>query len=548
MPTQPCILSGTPRALLFGAGHGLPPLRGPKTDGSITLTPDHEMKLAIHVQPASELETPLLVLPWCQGQDETAERPSHDLDSLDEAMGLMLTRAVTSGDFRAGRGEQSLLYRHGENGPDRVLLIGLGERGDLSFERLREAGGHAAKRAGELRLSEIAVGLAPAWRRGELDAEGAARALMEGLTLGQWRYDELRSEPATDDHRRPIVSVTLLVADADVEDDVREGGELGLVLARAQNYARELAVKPANIVNPRYLAGEARRLGEELGLKVRVLDPEAMKKDGMEAVLAVAAGSDGESCFITLEYRGVEDQRPVVLVGKGVTFDSGGLSLKPPQSMETMKIDMSGAAAVLGALRAIAELKLPAYVVGLIPAVENLPSGHALRPGDVIGSRARKTIEVLNTDAEGRLILADALNYAARYEPNAMVDIATLTGGCLIALGREATGLMGNDPTLIEEIESAAMTSGEKVWQLPLWQEYRELIKSEIADIKNTGGRQASTITGAMFLREFVGSVAWAHLDIAGTAWADKGGAYQPVGPTGVGVRLFTEWVRSRAG
>jgi leucyl aminopeptidase len=216
--------------------------------------------------------------------------------------------------------------------------------------------------------------------------------------------------------------------------------------------------------------------------------------------------------------------------------------------METMKIDMSGAAAVLGALRAIAELKLPAYVVGLIPAVENLPSGHALRPGDVIGSRARKTIEVLNTDAEGRLILADALNYAARYEPNAMVDIATLTGGCLIALGREATGLMGNDPTLIEEIESAAMTSGEKVWQLPLWQEYRELIKSEIADIKNTGGRHASTITGAMFLREFVGSVAWAHLDIAGTAWADKGGAYQPVGPTGVGVRLFTEWVRSRAG
>jgi leucyl aminopeptidase len=460
----------------------------------------------------------------------------------------MLTRSVTSGDFRAGRGEMSLLYRREAGGPDRVLLVGVGDRHDLSLERLREAGGRAAKRAGELRLSEIAVGLAPAWTPDELDAGEAARALLEGLTLGQWRFNELRSEPADDDHRTSIHSVIVQVEDAGLEPDVRAGAELGSVLAQAQNYARELAIKPANIVNPRYLAGEARRLGDELGLKVRVFDAETVKKDGMEALLAVAAGSDVEPCFITLEYRGVEDQRPVVLVGKGVTFDSGGLSLKPAQSMENMKIDMSGAAAVLGALRAIARLELPAHVVGLIPAVENLPSGHALRPGDVIGSLARKTIEVLNTDAEGRLILADALSYAARYEPVALVDIATLTGACLIALGREAIGLMGNDSALIGEIEEAAERSGERVWQLPLWPEYKELIKSEIADIKNTGGRQAATITAAMFLREFVGSVAWAHLDIAGTAWAEKASAYQPVGPTGVGVRLFTEWVRSRAG
>ncbi len=506
------------------------------------------MKLAIHVRPASELETPLLVLPWCRGPDELAERATADLDPLDESLGLTLTRAVTSGDFRAGRGEVCLLYRQKDGGPDRVLLIGVGDRGEFSLERLREAGGRAAKRAGELRLTEIAVGLAPAWLPEDLDAEDAARALLEGVTLGQWVYDELRSEPAEDDRKPRLQTVIVQVGDADFETAVGAGAEFGHILASAQNYARELAVKPANILNPRYLAGEARRLGEELGLEVRVLDTEAMKRDGMEAVLAVAAGSDVEPCFIALEYRGVEDQRPVVLVGKGVTFDSGGLSLKPPPSMETMKIDMSGAAAVLGALRAIAELKLPAYVVGLIPAVENLPSGHALRPGDVIGSRARKTIEVLNTDAEGRLILADALSYAARYEPDALVDIATLTGACLIALGREATGLLGNDEALVEEIKEAAVRSGEKVWQLPLWPEYRELIKSEIADIKNTGGRPAATITAAMFLREFVGSVAWAHLDIAGTAWAEKAGAYQPVGPTGVGVRLFTEWVRSRAG
>lgn len=509
---------------------------------------DHELKLEVDVRPASALETPLLVLPWCQALDQAPERPTRDLDSLDESLGLTLTRAVTSGDFRAGRGEMSLLYRQAASGPDRVLLIGVGDRAELSLERFREAAGRAAKRAGELRLSEIALALSPAWIPDELDAGEAARALVEGVTLGVWRFNELRSEPADDDHRPPIQSVTLHVEDVEYEPEIRAGAELGRALAQAQNYARELAIKPANIVNPRYLAEEARRLGEELGLTVRVFDAEAMKKDGMEALLAVAAGSDAEPCFITLEYRGVEDRRPIVLVGKGVTFDSGGLSLKPPQSMETMKIDMSGAAAVLGALRAIAQLKLPAHVVGLIPAVENLPSGHALRPGDVIGSRARKTIEVLNTDAEGRLILADALSYAARYQPEALVDIATLTGACLIALGREATGLMGNDQPLIQEIEGAAERSGERVWQLPLWPEYRELIKSEIADIKNTGGRQAATITAALFLREFVGSVPWAHLDIAGTAWAEKAGAYQPVGPTGVGVRLFTEWVRSRAG
>jgi len=234
-------------------------------------------------------------------------------------------------------------------------------------------------------------------------------------------------------------------------------------------------------------------------------------------------------------------------VGKGVTFDSGGLSLKTPPSMEAMKYDMSGAAAVLGALRAIAGLELKANVVGLIPAVENMPSGHAVRPGDVIGSRSRKTIEVLNTDAEGRLILADALNYAARFQPEAVIDIATLTGACVVALGHHAIGLLGNDQDLADEIRAAGLRSGERVWQLPLWEEYRELLKSEIADIKNTGGRSAGTITAAMFLREFAGSAPWAHLDIAGTAWAEKAAPYQTVGPTGVGVRLFTEWVRGRA-
>jgi leucyl aminopeptidase len=506
------------------------------------------MKIEITVGALWSIETPLLVLPWCQSEDRQAERPPHELDPLDEALGLTLTRAVAGGDFSARRGESLLLYRLKNGGPDRVLLVGTGRRVDLTGERLREAGGHAARRCADLDITEMCLAASPEWLGGALDLEAATRALVEGVALGGWRFEELRSEPSEDDHRPSLATLGVLVPADGARKLAASGAETGRVIGAAQNYARELAIKPANIVTPSYLADEASRLGKELGLKIKILDREAMKKDGMGALLAVAAGSDEEPRFIALEYCPNSGCRPLVLVGKGVTFDAGGLSLKTPQGMESMKYDMSGAAAVLGAMRAIAELGLETNVVGLIPAVENLPSGHALRPGDVISSRSRKTIEVLNTDAEGRLILADALNYAARYEPEAMIDIATLTGACVVALGSEAIGLMGSDQGLIDEIRVAADSCGERVWQLPLWDEYRELMKSEIADIKNAGGRAAATITAGIFLREFVGSVPWAHLDIAGTAWAEKAGAYQPVGPTGVGVRLFTEWVRGRSG
>jgi leucyl aminopeptidase len=493
------------------------------------------------------VECPLLALPWCQGPDGLAERPTAVFDPLDRALASTLTRAVTSGDFRARRGELILLYRHGESGPDRVLLVGVGDRADLNSERLREAGGSAARRAGELRIPELGLSFAAGWLSGSLDLRTAVRSMVEGVVLGAWRFDELRTEPDGAAALEPLESLLVSVPTARSLDAARSAAELGRVVAESQNYARELAIRPGNIVTPTYLAKEARRLGDQHGLEVKVLGRQAIKKDGMEALLAVAAGSEEEPRFIAIEYRGAKKGRPLVLVGKGVTFDSGGLSLKDPKNMESMKYDMSGAAAVLGAMRAIALLELQAHVVGLIPAVENLPSGHAMRPGDVIMSRSRKTIEVLNTDAEGRLILADALSYAARYEPAALVDIATLTGACVIALGHQAIGLMGSDQNLVDEIRSAGSRSGERVWQLPLWPEYREQIKSDVADIKNTGGRPAATITAAMFLREFVGSVPWAHLDIAGRAWAEKASPYQPAGPTGVGVRLFTEWVRGRA-
>jgi leucyl aminopeptidase len=506
------------------------------------------MKLEVNVGTLTDLETPLLVLPWCQDMEKQAEAPTANFDPLDETLGLMLTRAVTSGDFRARRGQTLLLYRQGKSGPDRVLLIGVGERSDLNASGLREVGGWAANRAGELGVTELTVSVSPSWLSRAVETEEAARVLVEGVVLGHWRFEELRSEREEEHHRPPLHTLTVLVSTAKSKDAARRGAEYGRVVSEAQNYARELAIRPGNIVNPRYLADDARKLGEDLGLKVTVFDREALQKDGMTALLAVASGSNEEPRFIALEYSPMSGMRPLVLVGKGVTFDSGGLSLKTPQGMETMKYDMSGAAAVLGAVRAIAQLKLDVNVVGLVPAVENMPSGHALRPGDVIGSRSRKTIEVVNTDAEGRLILADALNYAARYEPAALVDIATLTGACVVALGNQAMGLMGSDQDLIDEIKGAAVRAGERVWQLPLWDEYREQMKSEVADIKNSGGRGAGTITAGIFLREFVARAPWAHLDIAGTAWAEKAGAYQPVGPTGVGVRLFTEWVKSRAG
>jgi leucyl aminopeptidase len=505
------------------------------------------MKLDIGVGTLVAKETPLLVLPWCQDPEGQAERPTANFDPLDESLGLTLTRAVTSGDFKARRGQRLLLYRRGEMGPDRVLLVGVGERADLRPQRLREVGGWAANQAAELGVTEFTVSVSPSWLSRSMGTEEAARALVEGVVLGYWRFDELKSDRGEEPARRPLHSLSVLVPTPQSREAAERGAEHGVAVAEAQNYARELAARPANIVTPRYLADEGRRLAEALGLTVRVLDREAMKKDGMAALLAVAAGSDEEPRFIVLEYCPEKGGQPLVLVGKGVTFDAGGLSLKTPQGMETMKYDMSGAAAVLGAIRAIAQLKLRANVIGLIPAVENLPSGHALRPGDVISSRSRKTIEVLNTDAEGRLILADALNYAARYQPAAMLDIATLTGACVVALGHEAIGLMGSDQGLVDEVRAAGEHSGERAWQLPLWDEYREQLKSEVADIKNTGGRPAGTITAAMFLREFAGPTPWAHLDIAGTAWAEKAGPYQPVGPTGVGVRLFTEWVRGRA-
>ncbi|HEY5939991.1 MAG TPA: leucyl aminopeptidase, partial [Gemmatimonadales bacterium] len=289
----------------------------------------------------------------------------------------------------------------------------------------------------------------------------------------------------------------------------------------------------------------AERIAAEHGMDITVLGPAELEAEGMRALLAVARGSAEEPRFIAIEYKG-SDAAPIVLIGKGVTFDTGGISIKPAQNMEDMKYDMSGAAAVLGTFEMLGRLKPTVHVVGLIPSTENMPSGTAVKPGDVVTSHLGKTIEIINTDAEGRLILADALSYARRYDPAAVVDIATLTGAIVVALGHSASGVMGTDDKLLDEIRLAGERADERVWPLPLWDDYRDLMKSDIADIKNSGGRPAGSISAGWFLREFVDGFPWAHLDIAGTAYSDREDATRVKGPTGVGVRLFSEFVLGR--
>ncbi|MBI4513549.1 MAG: leucyl aminopeptidase [Gemmatimonadetes bacterium] len=508
-------------------------------------------KIDVVAVSAERAQLPVLVVPWLEGE------PVPDvLRNLDAAVGGALARALEKRDARGSKDEVFLLYGPGgaggagAAGPERLLLCGLGKRADLSLERLRRAAGAGVSRARALRATQVGIWLPVSWvaaAGGTLDLANTAQALVEGAVLGAWRFDELKTVFEDDERTPEVERVTLCAHPGTDLAALRAAADTGRILAECQNLARNWVNRPANLVTPRVLADEAQEIARRHGLEATILDRAGIEREGLGALAAVARGSEEEPRFIVLECAGGKGA-PLALVGKGVTFDSGGLSLKPADNMETMKYDMAGAAAALAALDAIARLSLPANVVAVVPATENLPSGRATRPGDVVRSYAGKTIEILNTDAEGRLIVADALAYAAaKYKPAAMVDAATLTGACIVALGHQAIGLLGNDEGVLAELERAGARSGERVWRLPLWEEYREQLRSQVADIKNTGGRPAGVITGAWFLREFVGDVAWAHLDIAGTAWAETEGPYQPKGATGVGVRLLTEWVRGRA-
>ncbi|HEU4562072.1 MAG TPA: leucyl aminopeptidase [Longimicrobium sp.] len=487
------------------------------------------------------LETPLLAIPVFDG---AAVDPA--VAALDRALGGMITAVLERGDLRGKDGESVTLYPTGGGAAaTRVLLVGVGKPEAVTVEKLRKAGGTAAKSAVKSRLPRVTFVL-PAT---SVDTAAAARAVAEGAVMGSYAFTELKSR--ADDAPAPVELAELgLVVGADADQaPAGEGARVGAVVASAANFARNLGNLPGNVATPTRLAEVAKDISTRFGMKLTVLGPKEMEAEGMGALLAVARGSAEEPRLIVLEHRGgAKDARPLVIVGKGLTFDAGGISIKPAAGMEDMKFDMCGGAAVLGAMHAIGELGVAANVVGIVPSSENLLGDRAMKPGDIFRAASGKTIEVVNTDAEGRLILADALHYAKRFDPVAILDAATLTGACVVALGHQATGIMGNDEALLEEVRAAGERSGERCWPLPMYDEYRDQIKSDYADIKNSGGRPAGTITAAWFLREFVGDVPWVHLDVAGTAYGDGKLSYLTKGSTGAPTRLFVEWVLSRAG
>jgi len=473
---------------------------------------------------------------------EGVTEPGGATDAVDKALGGQIRRLIADGDFKGQAQETALLYPSGGIPAKRVLVVGLGKEEKFDLEAIRIAAATAAKRVRDLRVKSFSTVVHGAGRGG-IGLSEATQAIVEGTELALYQFKELKTEP--EDDPKQVNDMTFVVFDDDKRPQVETAVETGRKIVAGVHLARDLVNRPANYATPAILAEHARQVASEFNLACQVLDEDQMAELGMGALLGVAQGSDEPAKFIILEHNAKRnDLDTIVLVGKGSTLDAGGISLKNREGMEDMKGDMGGAAAVLGALRTVAALELPLHVVGLMPATENLPSGKAYKPGDVVRAMNGKTIEVVNTDAEGRMILADALVYAARYRPQAVIDLATLTGAIVIALGHHAIGLFSNDDPLTDRLLAAGQTSYERLWRMPLFQEYGEQLKSDVADLKHVGGRPAGAITAAFFLSKFVGEFPWAHLDIAGANTSDEDKPYKPKWATGVGVRLLTQFLR----
>ncbi|MBX0326190.1 leucyl aminopeptidase [Oscillochloris sp. ZM17-4] len=473
-------------------------------------------------------------------------REPADLAVLATFEGAPLPAAVDEllepGDF-AGKAKQSLLlYPRGAAAPRRLLLLGLGKPGALAADGVRQAAALAAQKAQDLKADTFALAL-PADL--SLSPASAGQAFAEGAELGLYRFLRYKTSPS---ESADVTAATLFVG-ADAEA-FQAGVAVGQAVSGGVSLARDLANGPGNEITPTALGEAALALGQRHGFSVTVLDRAQLTEQGFHGILAVGQGSAQEPRFIVMEHGSAAEGTPTIcLVGKGITFDTGGISIKPAANMEDMKMDMGGAAAVLGAMQAVGALGLPLHVVGIICSAENMPSATAYKPGDVIKTLSGKTIEVINTDAEGRIVLADGLFYAQRYNPAAIVDLATLTGAIMVALGPHAIGMMGTSQELADRLSTAGEAAAERVWQLPLWDEYRDMMKSDIADLKNTGGRFGGAITAGGFLSAFVGDHPWVHLDIAGTAWVDRATRpYYTRGATGMGVRLLVELLRGYVG
>ncbi len=468
------------------------------------------------------------------------------LNELDGVSGGIIKSVIESEELKGKEGEAVYVHLAGDGGgvkARRLLLIGVGERESYKLPQVSQMAGTATRYLRGKNIKTVAI-----IPRAEGDAERVTAAAAEGAITGLFELDKYRT---SDKEERQIERFVVIIEGAD-EDALKRGSERGRIIGESVNFTRELANEPGGYLTPTDMADRAREVAEKFGLSLEVLDEARMEQEGMGALLSVSRGSDEPAKMIILKYlpRDANAQTTdnlLAFIGKGITFDSGGISIKPGENMELMKYDMSGGATVIGAMRAIAQLKPSIPVLGVVPASENLPSGKATKPGDVVRAMSGKTIEIINTDAEGRLILSDAICYAKKLGAKRIVDMATLTGAVSIALGDVNAAILGTDQELINEVIEAGREVGDKFWQLPLDKEYTKQIKSEIADIKNIGGRKAGTITAAAFLKEFADGVAWAHLDIAGTAWGDEAKPYRSKGPTGIAVRTLINMVERAA-
>lgn len=480
------------------------------------------------------------------GLFENTKKLTGIVASFNKALGGIINDILKRRDFKGKQNEVLIFPTYGKIPAKRIMLVGLGKKDKFSLDKIRQASGTAARRVQNMGVKSLVSTLQELDSYEDVSAESCAEAVVTGSTLGAYQFTRYKTpEP---EEKKKVENLTLIVSKKALLPKVKSGASMGEVISEAVCLARDLGNMPACDTTPTFLANTAKQIAKEYKLKCEILSKPQMQRLGMGGLLGTAQGSVQPPKFIILEHKpgGARGKKAdtIVLVGKGITFDSGGISLKPSKDMDKMKYDMAGAAAVLGTMKAVAALKIPQNVVGLIPCTENLPSGTAIKPGDVLKTITGKTIEIISTDAEGRLILADALGYAKKYKPTCVIDMATLTGACVVALGTIATGMLGNNEALKERVKRAGEASFERVWELPLWEEYYELIKSDIADIKNVGGSWGGTITAACFLAKFVDETPWVHLDIAGTAMAEKDGPYILKGGTGVGVRLMVQLLR----
>ncbi len=476
---------------------------------------------------------------------EGMETPGGATGAVDQALDGIISRLIAGGEIKGRLNEVTLLHTMGKIEPERVAVVGLGKQDKFTYDSIRQvmsAACRVLRKAGAKSVATIVHGAG----MGGLDVEKAVQSIVEGTIIGLYTY---RRHITREPEHGEIAELIIVERDESRIPLLEQSVTKGWVLAEATNFARDMVNEPANYMTPTDVAAAAQRVASDWGLEFNVLESKEMEELEMGALLGVARGSRQSPKFIVMRYKGGDPELGALgLVGKGITFDSGGISIKPSENMGEMKGDMAGGAAVIAAMRAIAELKPFINVTGLIPATENLPDGNALKPGDVLKAMNGKTIEVVNTDAEGRLILADALCYARKLELTPVIDVATLTGSCIVALGYICSGIMGNDREMVENVIRAGEESGEKIWQLPMYEEYKELNKSEVADVKNSGGRYAGAVSAAQFLAEFVEGTPWVHLDIAGPSFLRKEQGYLTKGATGVAVRTLTNLALALAG